>query len=81
MDNVVSATIVTLLKMGAPWVMVAILLYLFIAERKRKDELADKLFELGMESVKRDTEVHHVLVEVRKDVEDIRRFRNEPVQR
>jgi len=66
--------IASLLKLGAPWVMVAILLYLFLIERKRKDELADKLFDLGMASVKKDTEVHSVLQIVQKDVDEIRRM-------
>ena len=66
--------IASLVKLGAPWVMVAILLYLFLIERKRKDELADKLFDLGMASVKKDTEVHVTLQSVQKDVEEIRRM-------
>jgi hypothetical protein len=68
------ALIATLLKLGAPWVMTAILLVLFVAERKRKDDLADKLYDLGLAQVKKDTEVHTTLELVRKDVEEIRRF-------
>ena len=53
--------------------MVAILLVLLISERKKKDELADKLYDLGMASVRKDTEVHTTLQAVQRDVEEIRR--------
>lgn len=62
-----------LLKLGAPWIMVAILLYLFLAERKRKDELADKLYDLGTGMIKLHTEFKNTLHTVEKDVEEIRR--------
>ena len=68
--------VASLLKLGAPWVMVAILLYLFIAERKRKDEMADKLYELAISQVKVNTETKRSIESVEKDVDDIsRRFK------
>jgi hypothetical protein len=74
MDQVLGPIIAELLKLGAPWIIASVFIALFIAERKRKDELADKLHELGMASVKKDTEVHLVLEAVRKDVEELRRL-------
>jgi hypothetical protein len=62
-----------LIKQGGPWLVMAIFVILFWFERKRKDELADRLYELGMASVKRDTQIHTALVEVRRDLDEIRR--------
>lgn len=63
-----------LLKLGAPWIVVAIFAWLFYDERKKSGQLADKLYDLGMAQVKKDTEVHQALQLVQKDVEEIRRL-------
>jgi hypothetical protein len=63
-----------LLKLGIPWIVTAIFVWLYWDERKKKDQLADKLFELGMAQVKKDTEVHQALQLVQRDVEEIRRL-------
>lgn len=63
-----------LLKLGAPWIISAIFIWLFYDERKNNKALADKLFDLGMAQVKKDTEVHQALQLVQKDVEEIRRL-------
>lgn len=42
----------TMLKLGAPWILAAVLLWLLIAERKRSDALVKKLQELGTDIVK-----------------------------
>lgn len=41
-----------MLKLGAPWILAAVLLWLLIAERKRSDALVKKLQELGTDIVK-----------------------------
>lgn len=74
MEAALGPVISALLKMGAPWVITAVFVVLFVAERKRKDQLADKLYDLGMASVKRDTEVHATLENVRRDLDEIRRY-------
>jgi|WetSurSiteA1Bulk_404760.scaffolds.fasta_scaffold1110030_1 hypothetical protein len=63
-----------LLKLGAPWICVAIFAWLFYDERKKSAAMADKLYDLGMAQVKKDTEVHQALQLVQKDVEEIRRL-------
>lgn len=73
MDAALGPVISALLKMGAPWVITAVFVVLFIAERKRKDQLADKLYDLGMAMTKTNTEVHGTLQNVQRDLEDIRR--------
>lgn len=75
MDAALGPVISALLKMGAPWVITAVFVLLFVAERKRVAELADKLYELGLAQVKKDTEVHNALAEVRRDLEEIRRIK------
>lgn len=74
MEVALGPIIGVLLKMGAPWVITAVFIVLFLAERKRKDQLSDKLYDLGMAQVEKDVEVHHTLIEVRKDMEDIKRL-------
>lgn len=74
MEAALGPVISALLKMGAPWVITAVFIVLFVAERKRKDQLADKLYDLGMAGVKKDTEVHATLENVRRDLEEIRRL-------
>lgn len=75
METALGPVISALLKMGAPWVIVAIMLVLFVAERKRKDELADKLYDLGMAMTKTNTEVNGTLQVVQRDIEAIKVFR------
>ena len=70
-----TALIPALLKMGAPWVIVAVFIVLFFAERKRKDELADKLYDLGIAMTKTNTETHGTLQLVKNDLEAIKNFR------
>ena len=65
--------IAALLKLGAPWILAAAFLVLFIAERKKKDQLADKLFELGMAITSAVTEFQGTLHNVERDLEDIKR--------
>ena len=73
MEVALGPIIGALLKMGAPWVITAVFIVLFITERRGKDKLSDKLYDLGMAQVKKDMEVHHTLTEVRRDMEDIKR--------
>jgi hypothetical protein len=68
-----SALITALIKLGPPWVMVAILLYLFISERKDKRELAKELSDLSKKQVEAFGEFNHTLQSVEKDVEAMRR--------
>ena len=59
------ATIIsTLLKLGAPWVMSAVLLWLLITERKRSDALVKKLQELGADIVKTSVEMNGWLARI-----------------
>jgi hypothetical protein len=59
--------------MGAPWIITAVFIVLFIAERKRKDQLADKLYDLGMAMTKTNTEFNLTLQNVERDIDEIRR--------
>jgi len=68
------AVIAAMLKLGAPWVVAAIFVLLFVQERKRGGELADKLFDLGMAQVKKDGDVHATLQGVQRDLDEIRRL-------
>lgn len=63
-----------MLKMGAPWVLSAVFILLFLQERKRGGELADKLYDLGIAQVRKDGEVHATLKDVQRDLEEIRRL-------
>jgi len=63
-----------LLKLGAPWIISAIFIWLFYDERKKTSAMADKLYDMGMAQVKKDTEVHQALQLVQKDMEEIRRI-------
>lgn len=75
METALGPVVAALLKMGAPWVMVAVFVLLFFAERKRKDELADKLYDLGLAMTKTNTEVQSTLQLVQRDIEAIKDFR------
>jgi hypothetical protein len=75
MEAALGPVVSALLKMGAPWIIVAVFVVLFMAERKRKDELADKLYDLGLAMTKTNTEVHGTLQLVQKDLELIKDHR------
>jgi len=75
METALGPVITALLKLGAPWIVVAVFVILFLAERKRKDELADKLYDLGLAMTKTNTEVHSTLQLVQRDLEAIKVFR------
>lgn len=47
------------------------------ARNRRLDEVADKLYEVAMQSVARDEQVHGTLEAVRRDVEEVRRRTSE----
>jgi len=73
MDTALGPVLSVLLKMGAPWVITAVFIILFWTERKQKDQLADKLYELGMAMTKTNTEFSLTLRKVEHDIDDIRR--------
>ena len=73
MEQALGPIVSALLKMGAPWVITAIFVVLFAAERKKKDELSDKLYDLGVAGIKKDMEVHATLNIVCRDLEELRR--------
>jgi len=73
MDAAFGPILSALLKMGAPWVITAVFIVLFWTERKQKDQLADKLYELGMAMTKTNTEFSLTLRKVERDIDDIRR--------
>ena len=75
MDAALGPLISALLKMGAPWVITAVFVVLLLAERKRKDQLADKLYDLGIAMTKTYTEFHQTLKNVQKDLDEIRRIK------
>jgi hypothetical protein len=73
-----------LLNAGPAYLLAAVLLAILVWDRKvvrerdasrdkRLDEVADKLYEVAMNSVKRDEQVHGTLEAVRRDVEEVRR--------
>lgn len=72
METALGPVIASLLKLGAPWVITTVFIVLFVAERKRKDELADKLYDLGLAMTKTNTEVHGTLRLVQRDLEVIK---------
>jgi len=73
MDAALGPVISALLKMGAPWVITAVFVMLFWAERTQKDALANRLYDLGMAMVKTNTEMGLTLRKVEHDIEEIRR--------
>jgi hypothetical protein len=75
METALGPVVAALLKLGAPWIIVAVFIILFLTERKRKDELADKLYDLGLAMTKTNTEVHGTLQLVQRDLESIKDFR------
>ena len=68
-----SALITALIKLGPPWVMVAIILYLYITERKEKRELIKEMTTLSQKQVEAFSEFSHTLHTVEKDIEAMRR--------
>lgn len=71
------AIIDTLIKTGTPWALLCgVLLYGCIVFWKRNTQLSDKLYELGMAQTKSDSEVHHTLISVQKDLEVIRNYKS-----
>ena len=76
MEQALGPLLAALIKLGAPWIITSVFILLFVAERKKKDQLADKLFELGMAMTKTNTEFTSTLRNVEKDLDDIsRRFK------
>lgn len=75
MEVALGPVVGALLKMGAPWVITAVFVVIYLAERKRKDQLADKLYDLGMAMTKTNTEVQNTLKNVQKDLDEIRRIK------
>jgi hypothetical protein len=75
MEAAMGPILSALLKMGAPWLITAVFIILFVAERKRKDELADKLYDLGVSVTRTNVEVHVTLQNVQKDIEEIKASR------
>jgi hypothetical protein len=72
--------IASLLKAGPAYILAAVLLWILISDRKacrehlkerdaKIDALADKLYEVALEGVKKDTEVLATLEQVRRDVD------------
>jgi hypothetical protein len=79
-ETVLGPILAVLLKMGAPWVITAVFCVLFVTERKKNNEVSEKLFQLGMAQVKTDTEFHQTLDQVKKDTEEIRRYQKVGLQ-
>lgn len=76
METALGPLLTALIKLGAPWIIVAVFVVLFWFERKKSSQLADKLFELGMSMAKSNTEVNSTLRNVERDVDDLsRRFK------
>ena len=73
MDPIFSSIVAPLLKLGAPWIMVVVFLALFVMEKKLKEEMSNKLYELGMAVVKSNTEAQLMLKSVEKELMEIRR--------
>lgn len=80
MDSVVA----TLLKAGPAYLLAAVLLAIMIWDRRtyreekkardaKIDALADKLYDVALQGVKKDTEVLGTLEAVRRDVDEVRR--------
>jgi hypothetical protein len=64
-----------LLESGAPWgILCAVLLAAVVALWKRSVALSDKLYELAVNQVKKDEQVHATLESVRREIEEIRRL-------
>lgn len=74
MEALLGPVIGTLLKMGAPWVITAVFIVLYIMEKKDKTKLADKVYDLAITMTKINTEFGMTLQNVEKDVEEIRRL-------
>lgn len=69
-----SALIEGLLKTGAPWgVFCAILIVAVATLWRRSVQVSDKLYELAVAQVKRDTEVHGILSNALRELEELRK--------
>ena len=76
MEAVLGPILAALIKQGSPWIITAVFIVLYLAERKRNGQIADKLYELGMAMTKTNTEVNLTLLNVKRDIDDIsRRFK------
>lgn len=75
MDAALGPVVAALLKMGAPWMVCCVFIILFCAERKSKDQMAGKLYDLGMAMTKTNTEFNGTLNKVERDLDEIRRAR------
>jgi len=73
MDAALGPVITALLKLGAPWIVCAVFIILFINSQKRINQLADKLYDLGMAMTKTNTEFNGTLQKVERDLDEIRR--------
>lgn len=60
-----------LLKLGAAWTVTAIFFYLYMQERRRTVQLADKLYDLGIKMTQINAEFNSTLQNVEKDIIDI----------
>jgi len=73
MDAILGPVISTLLKMGAPWVITAVFIVLYVLEKRDKADLADKVYKLAIDSNKINTELVLQMRNIEKDVDEIRR--------
>jgi hypothetical protein len=80
----VDSVVATLLKAGPAYLLAAVLLVIMIWDRRtcreeraardaKIDALADKLYDVALQGVRKDTEVLSTLEAVRRDVDEVRR--------
>lgn len=55
---------------GTSWITAAVLLWLLLLERKRSNNLAHGLYELGKEVVKSNGEINMLLAEIQHDIKN-----------
>jgi hypothetical protein len=70
-----------ILKQGGAYIISAVLFWLLIKEKEKKDQLADKLYDLGINMTRTNTLMDQNLQRVSKDLDNLRdEVRNLEVQ-
>lgn len=78
MEVALGPVIAAMVKLGAPWIICAVFVVLFVAERKKKDQLADRLFDLAVKVTEKTTEFNVTMKTVERDIDEITRRFNIP---
>jgi len=73
MEAALGPIIAALFKLGAPWIMVAVLLILYLRERKETKEWSQQVVGLSQSMVKATSEFNATLRSIGSDVEELRR--------